>query len=259
MYAASSNGSAIKVIAAILGILFVVATAGAVYFANEAQMNADCDDNYKELLATYNELSSSYSVALSEKQTLQNQVDSLNAQITSLSSQLEELRTSSTDKDEEIASLETQVDALSEDLAEAESDLHTKTLRVTYLETLIDSYEERNTELENQLEACLADHEELCGLTPYIGNFWTSPSNYVSLAPDEDDIAVKEYYIYLCVGCSSCDVCSYNPCDPCGICDPVCCDYDGPWEKIRLTVRVTTDFTVGDESQKLEIVSWKWV
>ncbi|HHN81916.1 MAG TPA: hypothetical protein ENN11_04775 [Methanomicrobia archaeon] len=223
-------------------------------------MNEDCDDNYKELLATYNELSSSYSVAMSEKQSLQNQVDSLNAQITSLSSQLEDLRASSTDKDEELTSLESQVEALTSDLEEAESDLHTKTLRVTYLETLIDSYEERNTELENQLAACLADHEELCGLTPYIGNFWTSPSNYVSLAPDsETDIAVREYYLYLCVGCSDCNVCSYHPCDPCGICDPICCDYDGPWQKIRLTIRVTTDFTVDDERQKVEIVSWKWV
>jgi hypothetical protein len=121
----------------------------------------------------------------------------------------------------------------------------------------------QNEELINRLELCTNENADLSNLVlhPYVGSFYTSGEEDITI--DEDGIIVAEFYIYLCVSCTECDVCTsycYDPCDPCDPCStctyPSCCSVDGPYDAIRLKVRVTTD--LDELTQEIEVVSWTW-
>ncbi|MHC1605711.1 MAG: hypothetical protein ACXQTP_07070 [Candidatus Methanofastidiosia archaeon] len=261
-----SNGTALKIIAGLLGILFVIATAGAVYFANEARINSDCETNYKGILGDYNELSSLYNTLDTEKQSLESQVSTLNTQISALSTQLEDLRSSGIAKDADIESLEMQIDELN-------ATLQTKENRIGYLEVMMESYKTRNDDLKDQLDACKEENDGAdITLHPYIGSMWAS--NPVTLEWEDTDgdtlidKTVAYFYIYLCVTCTECDTCSYcDPCDPCYPCTPCthyCCASSGAtYDALRLYIKVTTDLhdesDDTDDTQSIEVVSWTWV
>ena len=263
-YVQGSNGSALKIIAVLLGIFFVVSAAAAVYYANEARLNDDCQTNYKGVLGDYNELSSLYSVLNAEEASLEGQVSTLNAQIADLSSQIEGMRESGTAKDSQITSLTAQLATLEAECDELEESVATKETRITYLEVLMDSVQSQNEELASRLELCTNENADLSNLVlhPYVGSFYTSGEEALTI-DEVTGIAVEEFYVYLCISCTECDVCTsycYDPCDPCDPCStctyPSCCSTTGPYDAIRLTVRVTTD--LDELTQELEVVSWTW-
>ncbi|MHC1597993.1 MAG: hypothetical protein ACXQT0_00175 [Candidatus Methanofastidiosia archaeon] len=254
------NGTGIKVIAALLGIMFVAATAGAVYFANEARTNDNCQTNYQGLLGDYNSLSSDYSAMSAEKTALESQILTLSSQISSLTTEAESLRSSDMEKDADIL-------ALNEELDELEASLQSKISMVAYLEILMESYKLRNEDLEDSLASCLSENDDLATLNlhPYIGSYWTSDETTPTYDPGTETL-VATFYIYLCVSCTDCDICYYDPCNPCDPCtpypSPYCCVPSGSYDAIRLTVKVTTDMSSGNPAtykQSIEVIAWKWV
>ncbi len=261
VYVQGSNGSALKVIAVLLGIFFVVSAAAAVYYANDARINDDCQTNYKGVLGDYNELSSLYSVLNAEKASLEGQVSTLNAQIADISSQIAGMRETGTAKDSQITSLTAQLAALEAECEGLEDTVEAKEARITYLGVLMDSVQSQNQELAGRLELCTNENADLSNLVlhPYVGSFYTSGEERITIV---DEKIVEEFYIYLCVSCTECDVCtSYcydpcNPCDPCSTCTYPCCSSTGPYDAIKLTVRVTTDLT--ELTQNVTVVSWTW-
>ncbi len=130
---------------------------------------------------------------------------------------------------------------------------------------MMNSLRSQNEELGDRLELCMSENADLSSIVlhPYVGSYFTSnPVSYTV----EGDMIIEDFYIYLCVSCTDCDVCStsycYDPCDPCNpYCDPccttTCCTPTGPYDAIRLTVRVTTD--LDEETQSIQVVTWKWV
>lgn len=258
----SNGGGTAKILAALFAVLFIGAAASAVYFYNEANLNADCETNYKGLLSDYTELSTLYNVLSSEKASLEQDVLDLTSQKASLSAQLDDMENSNADKNVQISVLEAQVEALDEDI-------DTKETRITYLEIMLESCRDRISVLEDNLDACQADQEECAEtvLHPCLNSYWTSnpDTNPALIEFDEEGVAVEYFYIYMCVACTdcyyTCDPC--DPCDPCGhdLCGTTCCCDEGPYDAIRLKVRVTTTYDETEEEyhQSIEVISWKWV
>jgi len=256
-----NGGGTAKFLAALFAVLFIGAAASAVYFYNESTLNADCETNYKGLLSDYTELSTLYDVLSAEKTSLELDVSTLTLEKAALSSEIDDLENDGITKDVQITTLEAQI-------AELDEEIDNKEGRITYLEIMLDSCKDRNEELEDSLTTCQDGQDELEAIVlhPCIGSYWTSnPDTDPAEIEFIDDQAVEYFYLYLCVACTDC----YSVCDPCDPCDPCadlcggtsCCCNDGPFDAIRLKVRVTTTYdSVSDKyTQSIEIVSWKWV